>query len=457
MPMNEPHKYHLQPYQGLNTRHKCPRCGDVHSFTFYIDNEGNVLNEIVGRCNHESGCGYHYTPSQFFKDNPRAKERRDGWQNTKPSRLPYSIPAYTPPKQTNPINTIPFEYVEKSKCLNSDFVHFLSLLFGIEQIKDVAEQYGIGATRAGDVIYWQIDTENRVRTGKIMKYNPINGHRIKEGVGQVDWIHSRLKRLGNLPADWILSQCLFGEHLINKEGNKEKMVALVESEKSAIIGAMQFPEYLWLATGGINNFNAEKLKVLSGRKVVIFPDVDGMEKWRERAKGIGCCRFTISDVLEKNATQAEREAKIDIADWIIAERLKGNCTTQTKPQPAIQPAATTPPPPIWNENGMPEFYHQLTQCEVEQFEEIKERHPAFADFADVADLELMEVETFDSLEEQAERLVKGGGFTKANAFRFLKGEKMVFGDEMFRMMNWGKHHHEGKVIVNNKSKTINYV
>ena len=34
-------------------------------------------------------------------------------------------------------------------------------------------------TKDGSVIYWYIDKENRIRSGKIMQYDPQTGKRIK--------------------------------------------------------------------------------------------------------------------------------------------------------------------------------------------------------------------------------------------------------------------------------------
>ena len=61
----------LEKYKGKTTRHTCPECGMKESFTLYIDaNTNNPINSKVGKCNRESKCGYHYTPKQFFIDNP---------------------------------------------------------------------------------------------------------------------------------------------------------------------------------------------------------------------------------------------------------------------------------------------------------------------------------------------------------------------------------------------------
>ena len=50
-----------------------------------------------------------------------------------------------------------------------------------------------------------------------------------------------------------MTQCLFGEHLLTRY--PERIVALVEAEKTAVIGAGFIPEYVWLATGGRSGVN----------------------------------------------------------------------------------------------------------------------------------------------------------------------------------------------------------
>lgn len=73
-----------------------------------------------------------------------------------------------------------------------------------------------------------------------MQYNPENGHRIKGGEAlAVDWIHSKLKRQRVLPEEWQLSQCLFGEHLLNVY--PDKVAVLVESEKVQLSALPYFP------------------------------------------------------------------------------------------------------------------------------------------------------------------------------------------------------------------------
>lgn len=298
-------KYQLEKYKGRATRHECPRCGDKSSFAYYIDKLGNILDKAVGRCNHESGCGYHYTPKEYFANHPQEKHE--------PHHR--STPIIIKKKK---LCTIPFDVVEMSASYRSSFVQFLCGIFPIATIEELAWMYALGATKDEAVIYWQIDGKGRVRTGKVMHYNPDTGHRIKES--NVNWIHSLMKKSGALANDWELTQCLFGEHLLNLERNKNKVVAIVESEKSAIICAGCNPNYVWLATGGKSQLSVDKMKVLAGRTVVMFPDIDGYQEWVERAKQFTFCKVIISDVLEKNATEEQRNAKLDIADLLIAKR-----------------------------------------------------------------------------------------------------------------------------------------
>ncbi|MFT4805374.1 MAG: hypothetical protein ACI9YE_002590, partial [Psychroserpens sp.] len=48
---------------------------------------------------------------------------------------------------------------------------------------------------------------------------------------------------------------------------------LVESEKTALVASMVFPNYTWLAYGGINGLTNDKIKVLAGETIIIIPDM----------------------------------------------------------------------------------------------------------------------------------------------------------------------------------------
>lgn len=305
-------KYHLEKYSGRSSRHECPSCGDPHSLVRYIDgNTGEYIASHVGRCNHESSCGYHYSPKQYFEDNPQKKASR--------TFSPTLIQEHK--KLQNP-GIIPMQYLLNSLGFESNFIAFLFSIFDTETIESptitrLMQDYYLGQTGTGEIIFWQIDINMRVRTGKIMQYDPRTGKRLKNRSGAINWVHANLKKDNTLPDNFNLVQCLFGEHLLRRY--PKKVVALVESEKSAIIGAGVFPEYIWLATGGKSQLSKEKLQVLEGRTVIMFPDTDGYDLWMAKAEALKIigCKAIVSDILEQHATAEEREAKIDIADWLI--------------------------------------------------------------------------------------------------------------------------------------------
>ena len=184
-------------------------------------------------------------------------------------------------------------------------------------IDRIIADYRLASTPDQAIIFLQIDQDNQCRTGKIMQYNPSTGHRIKDPdkPGRINWLHSILKRRKQLPPDWQLTQCLFGEHLLPQ--HQDKTVALVESEKTAIICSAMMPQYLWLATGGKSGLTSERLSSLKGRKIIVFPDIDAFKDWQQKIFTFPHLDIRISRLLEDNATPADREAHIDLADWLI--------------------------------------------------------------------------------------------------------------------------------------------
>ncbi len=95
-------------------------------------------------------------------------------------------------------------------------------------------------------------------------------------------------------------------------------MAIVESEKTAIIASAFMPDFIWLATGSLNNLSADKCAVLKGRKVVLFPDLNAFDKWSAKAKELAhITSFLVSDLLERNASDAERRDGLDIADYLL--------------------------------------------------------------------------------------------------------------------------------------------
>jgi hypothetical protein len=168
------------------------------------------------------------------------------------------------------------------------------------------------------VIFWQIDIQGKVRTGKIMQYNPQTGRRIKTGYGGINWVHHKLKKSNPSFTDFNLSQCYFGEHLLRLY--PDKPVAIVEAEKTAVIASMICHNYNWLAAGNLNGLNVEKSRVLRDKTVVLYPDTGCYDKWKTKViqiKNDINCQIRISDLVETHVTTQQSHDGYDIADYII--------------------------------------------------------------------------------------------------------------------------------------------
>ena len=311
------YRYQLERYRGRATRHTCPRCGRKHTFTRYIDTENNnrYVGDDVGKCNRLDKCGYHYPPRQYFADHPWLNDNNSValLQNTRKCNSETA----TKPSPPKPLCTIPDEVFDEmaSRTTPSCHMQWLERRFGSEYAEFIRENYYVSSTADGRTIFWQIDAECRIRTGKVMAFDIASGRR-KHTPGAVDWVHSILKREGTLPEDWELTQCLYGEHLLALQPTAA--VALVESCKTAHVGYALFPRMLWLATGSLQGLTTERLRPLKGRRVVLFPDQGkGYAIWSERiasiAREVGFV-YTVSDFAERHLSDGE-----DIADLIGRE------------------------------------------------------------------------------------------------------------------------------------------
>lgn len=215
------------------------------------------------------------------------------------------------------------DLVSRHICTNSHFCRSVVAngFLTEEKMIRAAHRYGLGMTRDGGVIFWQIGLFRQVYDGKIMYYKD-DCHR--DHSHPPTWVSSTLKRFylgddyptNDLPAT---THCLFGTHLLQEVNLKP--VAVVEAEKTAVICSERYPRFIWLATGGLEALKPEVLFPLRGRRIIIFPDTDEngetYSKWYTialSAQRLLGCSIYVSDYLEKNATPDQKRRKIDLAD-----------------------------------------------------------------------------------------------------------------------------------------------
>ncbi|MDO3642000.1 DUF6371 domain-containing protein [Mucilaginibacter sp. L3T2-6] len=330
------YRYTLQPYSGPHSRFKCPECQHRNkTFTRYIDTEtGEYLHEDVGRCDRELNCGYHYKPKDYFMQHGSNNSR--AFISTFKNR-----PAPPPPIPDERCTIDPRWLARTIESDPDNFTAYLYKKFGYDESQRLKQMYCIGTSDHWDgaTVFWYIDTRNLVRTGKVMLYDAVTGKRVKEPYNHVTWMHSLLLKersklcqceglfcvhkatdvfkLAQLPPrNFVLKQCLFGEHLLAQFPGKS--VAVVESEKTAIIASHYCPDYLWLATGGLSNLTPQRLSILKKRSVMLFPDVNAYDFWKIKADAIKKefpgMQISVSSLLEKKASAFDKVNGLDIAD-----------------------------------------------------------------------------------------------------------------------------------------------
>lgn len=340
--------------RGLTYVARCPFHADkTPSLTFYHSDRENrahcfgcgkdlsVIDLVMEtqQCDFKQACDYlgnRYGITPIEGSNSKAQV------NVMPVVVSPVVPMVNEPRYF-----IDDRYLKQSFSRASSFVRWLETMINDkERLTQVLFDYYIGATRDGGVIYWQIDRQGRIRSGKVIHFHP-NGHRVKNNddyrhlLGLApnaplpssanDWIHSILMRVHLLPPDWQLEQCLFGEHLLGVYPTMP--VAVVEAEKTAVFMACLRPDLLWLATGGCTGLKEERLMALKGRRVTFFPDSGKYEEWRNALHSMAIAKeikYNIDDQLEPY------EPNTDIVDVFLGE-------AKLKEPPAAQPSTESAP------------------------------------------------------------------------------------------------------------------
>ena len=175
-----------------------------------------------------------------------------------------------------------------------------------DELHRAACRYRLGKSRSGNCIFWMINEIGQTVDGHI-------------GSG---WVSTMLKQRYPECSRYIRPEhCLFGLHLASED--EQRPVAIVESERSAVILSELLPKQLWMATAYPSNFNLLSLAPLQGRRVILYPRTDAaMEHylaWLEiadQARRKYQLDITVRNFLEEQATPEQKEREIDLWDYI---------------------------------------------------------------------------------------------------------------------------------------------
>lgn len=163
-----------------------------------------------------------------------------------------------------------------------------------ERVREVFEKYNVTATSKHQTVFWYMDCDGHICHDKRIYYN-YDGHRNKE------LPMGREYRVGN----GYTAKTLFGAHLIPDSGE----IRCLESEKSALICAIEYPNECWVACGGKSN-----LRGISER-FVLYPDLDAVSDWNGAGGRIE------EWWLDWRLPAEKRPQNADFADKIIWDKL----------------------------------------------------------------------------------------------------------------------------------------
>ena len=286
------YRYHLDK---TSKKFNCPQCGKK-SFVKYIETEtGHYAESQYGRCDRETSCGY----SMYPNNNSILNYEYIAPEPLIPSYIEKEILQKTLTKyEINPLTTYLYRHYDEDK------------------VNVTIDKYQVGTSNQfnNSTVFWQMDYTGNIRSGKIMDYDTSTGKRRKNKDGKplINWVHSVLE----IP-NYNLKQCLFGLHLLNET---TKQVAIVESEKTALIMSIEFPQYTWMSTGSLRGFKYEYLAPLKEKDIIAFPDKGGYVQWQKTAEILNEKGFEIE--VSKLLENKNYEDGWDLVDVINYESKK---------------------------------------------------------------------------------------------------------------------------------------
>ena len=160
------------------------------------------------------------------------------------------------------------------------------------QMAHAAERYRLGKSKNGKPIFWMIDEGMQLRSATL---------------GTNPSVQQSEKR--KVKSEKCNPHCC--------------TVAIVESERSAVVLSELFPECIWMAYSYPSNFTVDKLAPLQGCVVSIYPHTDptgctyvSFLELADQARRLYDIDLSVVGILEEHASEEQKERCIDILDFI---------------------------------------------------------------------------------------------------------------------------------------------
>lgn len=263
---------------------KCPSCPSSDAFFPIVKRNGEIDKE-TGKC---FSCGQFFTSKKGYEKKEYEFEIKQTF-NIKP------------------------EFLEKlkDKPLVDNFS--TELLRRYNDVGFYLKRYNVVCASIAGNKNWRnftgfpkIDHSQKIRSIKCFQYDKNikttfytvkNEGKKDKKVRNINWLHTLKPELYDSKKTQFVD-CFFGEHLIYT--TDYKYIGVVESEKTAIVSNYFFgKDWIFLATGSKSNINKLSLKGISDKKVVLFPDADGLKAWTDFVQKNNNPNFIISEYCKK--------------------------------------------------------------------------------------------------------------------------------------------------------------
>lgn len=198
------------------------------------------------------------------------------------------------------------EVLKKSlsgKLEKDNFFKYVASMIGEDEARKQLLAHHVGTSKEGTV-FWMVDGYGRVCQPKVVAYKE-DGHR--------DRAKMPMAPKGYRGGDGYYP-CSFNE--VNAIVNNEDVVGFVESEKTAVLCNIFYPEITWVSGGGATGMTYDKSHPYKGRACLIFYDAD--EAGRDNSGKLmrllqkDKCTVKVCDPFE------DRTDGFDLADYVDA-------------------------------------------------------------------------------------------------------------------------------------------
>lgn len=354
-------------------------------------------------------------------------------------------PTTRPPRNSTPIPPRRIRYIKPHEWQNArrfyretSLYHWLCSEFDRADVERVLEAYCFGGAdfvarngyRAAFFPY--ISAEGKCVDCKIYHFNPLTGSR-KTADPIYSWTDRETGEQKNSSTTFLLYElmreaqkkgkisnnlktqdfradwCGFGDHLL--PSMPDTPICVVESEKTAIVAALTYPDRIWIAVGGKEQFNPTgrpgTLAPYRGRKIIIYPDRDGYEdKVRKDGKSIELGWRTLARLLAKEGFSVYVDTTIErhYTEFVLDDN--GNIVIENgEPKRSKKDLADL----------IIEYKHGVIKPKKEQpykspekeeaekvFEEMKRNNPIFAELAETFQLEPISIEHLEPVAVQSQ-------------------------------------------------------